>query len=105
MNETKSYRLRRTLPEPARPAPIDYERMRKVWPKQVAALDAAVAEKDAAKVGRLCREAVEEWNEIGAWPDDWAKFQRALDDVLPWPMQADLVDVATGIVVIEEVEG
>jgi hypothetical protein len=31
----------------------------------------------------VCRDAVKEWDAIGAWPDDWSLFQRTLDDVFP----------------------
>lgn len=63
---------------------IDYARMQKTWPKQKAALTRAVKTGDVAKVREVCRKAVAEWDEIGAWPDDWARFERALQDMLPW---------------------
>ena len=28
----------------------------------------------------LCEKAVQEWDVIGAWPDEWSRWQRALDD-------------------------
>lgn len=34
-----------------------------------------------------------EWDEIGAWPDDWSRWQRALNDVLPWNRSIDLEDL------------
>ena len=55
-----------------------------MWPKQKAALTRAVKTKDPEKVAAVCKAAVAEWDACGAWPDDWARFQRALDDVLPW---------------------
>lgn len=58
---------------------IDYARMRRVWPTQKAALTRA-QKKGADAVLEVCRTVVAEWNEIGAWPDDWALFQRRLDD-------------------------
>lgn len=66
---------------------IDYARMQRVWPRQKAALTRAKNSGDAAKVIEVCRKAVREWDEIGAWPDDWSLFQRTLDDVLPWHEQ------------------
>ena len=93
------YTIARTTPEPAR-RPIDYERMRREWPKQKAALTRAVKAKDPVKVAAVCIAAVKVWDEVGAWPDDWAAFQRALDDVLPYHQQVQLDDVAYGRVVI-----
>lgn len=72
---------------------IDYERMNRVHPKQKAALTRAVKTKDPEKVAVVCKEAIAEWNEIGAWPDDWAHWQRALNDLLPWHRQVDLQDL------------
>lgn len=62
-------------------AVIDYARMSKVHPKQKAALTRAVNSKDPDKVLAACRKAVQEWDEIGAWPDDWHRWQGALWDV------------------------
>jgi hypothetical protein len=49
----------------------------------------------AAKVLAECKRTVAEWNSQewadahhvrrGAWPDDWARWQRALDDSVQWP--------------------
>ncbi len=88
---------------PSRPEPkrIDYERMNREWPKQKRRLAAAVRSGDATKVAAVCIDAVRVWDEVGAWPDDWSAFQRALDDVLPWSQQVDLSDVAYGRVKIE----
>lgn len=58
---------------------IDYDRMKKVFPKQKAALTRA-KKKGYAAVLEVCRAAIREWNEIGAWPDNWSLFQRTLDD-------------------------
>lgn len=60
---------------------IDYARMQRVHPKQKAALTRAMKTGDLAKVTAVCKAAVTEWNAIGAWPDDWSRWQRALDDV------------------------
>jgi len=72
---------------------IDYQRMKVTWPKQKAALTRAVNSGDVEKVKTVCRNAVAEWNEIGAWPDDWALFERKLNDMLPWREQLDLRDL------------
>lgn len=77
-------------PEPRR---IDYARMNQVWPKQKAALTRAKKTRDPEKIAAVCQKAIKEWNEIGAWPDDWALFQRALDDSLPWHQSIDLNDL------------
>ena len=65
------------------PRPIDYARMSAIYPKQKAALTRAVRTGDPEKVAAVCKKAVAEWNEIGAWPDEWSRWQRALDGVLP----------------------
>jgi hypothetical protein len=62
--------------------PIDYARMKKLYPQQKAALTRAG--KDPDKVLAACQKAVREWNEIGAWPDEWSRWQRALDDARGW---------------------
>lgn len=72
---------------------IDYARMNRVWPKQKAALTRAIKTKDPEKIARVCKAAVAEWNEIGAWPDDWARFQRALDDALPFGQSVEIGDL------------
>ena len=61
---------------------IDYDRMSKQFPKQKAALTRAVKSGSQQKVIDTCRQTVQEWNEIGSWPDDWSRWQRALDDTL-----------------------
>jgi len=64
---------------------IDYERMNKIYPRQTAALTRALNQKDPAKrvdaVIVACKAAVTEWEAIGAWPDNWSRWQRALSDV------------------------
>lgn len=53
---------------------------------QKAALTRAVNSKDPAKVERTVRQTVAIWEGGGyAWPDDWHRWQRALDDATPWP--------------------
>jgi len=72
---------------------IDYARMQRVRPAQKAALTRAVKSGDAAKVVAVCRAAVAEWNEIGAWPDDWHRWQIALNDVSGYHRFIDLEDL------------
>lgn len=72
---------------------IDYERMNKIFPRQKAALTRARKTGDPKKVAAACKKAIGEWNEIGAWPDDWALWQRTLDDTLPWHKHVDIQDL------------
>lgn len=72
---------------------IDYDRMRRTFPRHKAALTRAVKTKDPEVVAAACKTAVAEWNEIGAWPDNWSAWQRALDDALPWVKQISLEDL------------
>ena len=72
---------------------IDYERMNAIRPKQQAALTRAVKTKDPEKIAGVCKKAVEAWRECGAWPDDWSRWQRALNDSLPFHRQVALEDL------------
>lgn len=74
-------------------ARIDYARMNDIRRTQRASLTRAVNSGDADKIARVCKAAVAEWNEIGAWPDDWSKWQRALNDALPWFRSVDIADL------------
>lgn len=48
---------------------------------QKAALTRAIRSGSLEKVENACRKAVAEWNAAGGyWPDDWSRWQRALDD-------------------------
>lgn len=61
--------------------PIDSARMKNLYPKQKARLTRAVKISDAAQrqaaVISACRDAVNEWDDRGAWPDAWSRWQRA----------------------------
>lgn len=72
---------------------IDYERMNRVRRSQKAALTRAKRTGDAEKVAAVCKAAIAEWDEIGAWPDDWTRWQAALNDLLPFHQQIDLADL------------
>jgi hypothetical protein len=75
------------------PPAIDYARMSRVWPKQKAALTRARKTGDPEKIAAVCKAAVAEWDAIGCWPDDWALFQRTLDDALPWHASVRIEDL------------
>ena len=63
----------------------DYARMKTLYPKQKAALTRALKTRDYATVRAACVKAVKEWDsEFGMWPDDWSRWQRALDDTAGW---------------------
>jgi hypothetical protein len=72
---------------------IDYERMNAIRPKQQAALTWAVKTKDPEKIAGVCKKAVEAWRECGSWPDDGSRWQRALNDSLPFHRQVALEDL------------
>lgn len=63
---------------------IDYARMQRTHRVHKARLTRALKSGDAGQVVKACQLAVREWDEIGAWPDDWARWQRALDDTFGW---------------------
>jgi hypothetical protein len=71
---------------------IDYDRMNRTARKHKAALTRAKTG-DPERVALACKAAVTEWDEIGAWPDNWSNWQRALDDVLPWHQSVALEDL------------
>jgi hypothetical protein len=52
-----------------------------VYAQQKAALTRAIKTKDREKVLAACKAAVAAWG--NEWPDDWARWQRALDDLYP----------------------
>lgn len=72
---------------------IDYDRMNKVFPSQKAALTRAIKTGDAERIAQVCKDAVQVWDEIGAWPDDWGRWQSALDDALPWHQHIDISEL------------
>lgn len=58
---------------------IDYELAKQQGPKLKAALTRAT-KKDYAAVLQACKDAIATWDVWGAWPDNWSRWQRALDD-------------------------
>ena len=60
---------------------INYEAMQAARPKQKSALTRAINSGSFYKVQRAVQDAVAFWNANGGvWPDDWSRWQRALDD-------------------------
>lgn len=64
---------------------IDYARMQRTHRTHKARLTRAINSGDRSKIIDAARLAVAEWDAIGAWPDDWSRWQRAIDDAHPWP--------------------
>lgn len=58
---------------------IDYTLAAQQGLKLKAALTRA-QKKDYPAVLKVCKDAVAAWNVWGAWPDNWSRWQRALDD-------------------------
>lgn len=74
----------------------DYARTNQVFRTQKAALTRAINSGDSDRVVLACKKAKQEWGQPpfnGAWPDDWSRWQRALDDALPWNKRVDLGDL------------
>ena len=88
--------------------PIDYERMKRVFPKQKAALTRAMKITDPIKrldaVKATCKKTVQEWDEIGAWPDAWSRWQRTLDDVILQARHAGFDQMLVGVITLEDLE-
>jgi hypothetical protein len=62
---------------------IDYARAKRRGPGLKATLTRAMNRPESeryAAVLAACRAAVVEWSAWGAWPDNWHRWQRALDD-------------------------
>jgi len=62
----------------------DHQAAKPFFARQKGALTRAIKSKDPERVLLACRAVVRAWGEPpfdGAWPDDWARWQRALDDV------------------------
>jgi hypothetical protein len=86
-------RERATAREQSRPR-IDYDALNRMVHRQRAALTRAINSGDPEKVILEARKAVRQWNQPAAmWPDDWARWQRAVDDVLPLAGHIDIRDL------------
>lgn len=55
--------------------------MARTYAQQKAALTRALRSGDSDRVIKECRRTRAEWDASGAWPDDWARWNRALWDV------------------------
>lgn len=78
--------------------PIDYARMQKSSPRLKSMLTRAqkLADPEARYIAvrKACFAAVTEWNAVGAWIDDWSRWQRALDDAAYAAQRAGVVSVS-----------
>lgn len=72
---------------------INYQLANETFPRQTRELNRAMNTKDPDKVREVCRRHVDEWNIIGAWPDNWTRWERALNDLLPWHAAERLDDL------------
>lgn len=73
---------------------VDYNALNRMVRRQRAALTRAINSGDPEKVILAARDAVREWNQRGAmWPDDWSRWQRAVDDALPRGEYVDINDL------------
>lgn len=62
---------------------IDWKAGQRAYVRQKAALTRAVNSGDPEKVKAVVISAVREWRQPGMfWPDDWSRWQNALDDTL-----------------------
>lgn len=50
---------------------------------QKAGLTRAIRSQVRQQVIDECARTVKEWDSFGFWPDDWSRWQRALDDLPP----------------------
>ncbi len=79
----------------ARTTPVDYAALNEMVRRQRRALTRAVNSGDSSRVIVTVRDTVAEWNRPGVmWPDDWSRWQSALDDALPWNGRVELRDLA-----------
>lgn len=69
---------------------IDYEAVKREWPKMKSALTRAKNRKDWKKVIAVCDAALDRFNDIG-YPDDWRLFESAKRDA-QWAIQRAAVD-------------
>ena len=65
---------------------IDYDRAKRNGRKLKAQLTRALNTPDpderVDKVIKACLDAMEEWEAWGCWPDNWARWEAALSDVM-----------------------
>lgn len=73
-----------------------YQAVNAAFKKQKAALTRATNSRNPEKVMAAVVKAVREWRLPpfnGFWPDDWARWQNALDDALGYGASVDLRDI------------
>ena len=74
--------------------PPDYAALSTMIKRQRTALTRAVHSGDPGRVIIAVHRAVLEWDQPGTvWPDDWAHWQRTLDDTLGWGHHIELDDL------------
>jgi hypothetical protein len=74
---------------------VDYKPLTdKILRRQRAALTRATNSGDLDKLVKTVQAAVNEWSQ-SMWPDDWSRWQRALDDALPFNQRIDIRDLET----------
>lgn len=75
--------------------PVDYPALNVMVRRQRAALTRAIHSGNPDNVVAACANAVREWQQPGAmWPDDWSRWQRALDDALPFGQSVEIGELA-----------
>lgn len=73
---------------------IDYDSANRMIRRQRSALTRAVNSGRMEIVVRACRKAVQEWTDSGmSWPDEWRRWQSALDSALPRGQSIRLEDL------------
>lgn len=72
--------------------PIDYARMNREGPALKAALTRAVKSKDAGAIVLAVKKALVAWDAIGAWPDQWHRWNIALSDAVGYGLDIDTLD-------------
>ncbi len=74
--------------------PIDYAAANKAHRRHKAALTRALNSGSPEQVQRTVIKTVREWNASNyPWPDDWSRWQVALNDALPWNASVLLEDL------------
>ena len=78
----------------AREVRVDYAKLNSMVKRQRTALRRVAKTGDANKIAAVVKSHVAEWDAPGAmWPDDWADWERTLNDALPWQQQVDIRDL------------
>lgn len=76
--------------------PIDYQASQREFVAQKAALTRALNSGDPNRVIIACKNAVDSWSQPGRmWPDDWSRWQCALDASLGFSLIVSLEDLGS----------